>query len=351
VTVHLDNPSGTLTTRPIYILLPFKIENDLQLKIQDDLTYTFKVLSKKYTLINAILDTSQKNLAFSVQSVNNNIITIEGRSKIDIDFSYLDVPKNIYKSIEENIIIHKFNVQWKTPRKLTLEEISSYPSGLFAHDSANSFDINFSELEKRSTKNTWFVYPNFKVNSDQSIQFYLLLLIGLFSAITQLNFIFDRKLKILNIEAIISFFIIAVVCALHILLPPSATKVVRMVAAPIVPSIFTILVGVLFLKITENRLWKISGIIKNETGEPLAYADVELFHTTQNLSNDNEKPFKKMDQLTNGRFEFTLLQKSPVAYKLKISKTNRETKIIEIPVPRDKSYELPFAITLQEVKG
>lgn len=347
VVINAINTPTNTTTKPLYILLPFKIDNEIQLKIADDLTYTFKTLSKKYTLINVILDSSQTKLLFNVQGINNYLLNSDGRSKIEVDFSYADLPKTIGKMLQEkNQVIYKFDVQWKTPKKLTDEEITFFPPDLVKRDSTDNFITKYSDIEKTATKNTWFIYPNFKSGSDQGIQFYLLLLIGTFTAFTQINFIIERKKKILNIEGIIGICSIIILALLFISLPPSSFNVVKLIAAPIVPSIIVILLGVIFLKITEKKLWKISGIIKNESSEPLAYADVELFKASQDTSKD--KPVKKMDQLNNGRFEFILHRNFTIAYKLKISKGNRETIEIDIPANRERSYELKQTITLKE---
>lgn len=343
----LNSPIET-STKSIYVLLPFKIDNEIQLKIADDLTYTFKTLSKKYTLINIILDSTQTKVLFTVQGINNYLINSDGRAKIEVDFSYADLPKTVGKMLQENNqIIYKFDVCWKTPKKLTDEEITFFPPELVKRDSTDSFIIKYSDIERAANKNTWFIYPNFKSGSDQVIQFYLLLVIGTFTSFTQINFIIERKKRILYIESIIAISIIIILLLLFIFLPSSSFNIVKLISAPIVPSILIIFSGVAFLKITEKKLWKISGVIKNESNEPLAYADIELFKASQDTTDD--KPIKKMDQLNNGRFEFILHRNFTTAYKLKISKGNRETIEIDIPETRERSYELLQTITLKEL--
>ena len=80
----------------------------------------------------------------------------------------------------------------------------------------------------------------------------------------------------------------------------------------------------------------------------MRYADVELFWESEDLASSKAKPYKRLFDLDNGRFEFTFLNRSSKAYKIRVSKHNRETSVIQIPEDRPKSYELPYAIILKE---
>ena len=75
------------------------------------------------------------------------------------------------------------------------------------------------------------------------------------------------------------------------------------------PRLGVVLVGLIFIKITKKYLYKITGIIRDESYDPLKYADVELFEFQQDAESF-KKPKKGIFELENRRFEFSFLDKS-----------------------------------------
>lgn len=330
-----------------FILLPFRINSDAQLRIPDDIVYSFKKISRKYTLLTLIVPPDLKKFTFSVASINNSEPAPGGRAKVTADFSYKDIPSVLKKMLLNNDLFYQFSIKWTTPKKLELEEISRYPEGKVKADSSNSFFIAFSSLE--SDRRTWFSYPNFKSSNDQNIQFLVLLLIGIVTGLAQLTPILERKSKTVKYQGIAGVVLLIAIVALYILIPKESFIIVKQVSAPIIPHIVYILGGLIYINVTAKFLHKISGIVEDEFGKPLRYADIGLYKIESDVFND--KPIKELIELDNGRFEFKFLDKSMKAYKIKISKDNRETILNDIPLNRAKAYELPKVIILKKTES
>lgn len=345
VNINLDTIHSS-ENRVVSILLPFKIDDDLQLEIPDDLIYSFKIISKKYTLITIYVDKNITELNYKIQSINNYAQTVEGKAKIEVDYNYKDIPATIKKLCNEKKVFFQFNIKWITPKKLSDEEVSFFPREAIQRDSTNSFSIAYEKL-KRDDKNAWFVYPNFKTNNDQQLQFYFLLLIGILTGLVHLNPIYERKEKVIRLQAGIGVLIIIVFTVLYFILPKTSFIVIKLVAAPILPHVVILIIGILYLKFTTKNLWKISGMIKDESNEPISYADILLYAGDQDLKDPKKKPLKKLFELNNGRFEFTIYNRKSKSYKIQVCKPDRITEEIEIPNDRAKSYDLPQAIILK----
>jgi hypothetical protein len=348
VTLNLDSVSRNSPEGCYLLLLPFTIDNDSQLKIQDDLIYTFRTISKKYSLVTLLLNSKQHSLRFSVNSINNYLETAEGKSKIEIDLNYKDIPEIISDLKSKQQLFSGFDIIWRTPRKLLDEEVSIYPAAKIKRDSLNSFLVAYKELPI-SDKTTWFVYPNFKGNSDQHFQFYILLLVGFVTGFAQLNPIIERKSKTVKYQFIIALSVTLLLVILYYTIPNTSNIVLKLVAAPLIPHLVYIFCGILYLKISKRYLWKISGVVRNDANEPMRFANVHLYDVSADLTSSKTKPLKFLYELNEGRFEFAILSTRAKAYKIRLEKPHYHEQIIDIAETRDKSFELAQSVTLMKM--